>query len=63
MEQDQTARSKWSVEECAGLNVTRDLFGTRQVKFGGWSSGTWNGLTWLTLISDQGSFIEIRKIR
>jgi hypothetical protein len=49
-------RSKFSVEDCARLNVTRDLFSTGRVKFDGRSSGTWNGVTWRTLVSDQGSF-------
>ena len=35
IEQDQTARSKWAVKECARLNVTRDLFRTGQIVFGG----------------------------
>jgi hypothetical protein len=34
-------RSKFSVEECSRLNVTRDLFRMGMAKFGGWSSGTW----------------------
>jgi hypothetical protein len=35
IEQNQTARSKWAVKECARLNVTRDLFRTGQIVFGG----------------------------
>jgi hypothetical protein len=55
-------RSKFSVEDCSRLNVTRDLFRTGLAKFGGWSSGEWNGLRWRTLVSANGSFIEIGNV-
>jgi hypothetical protein len=53
-------RSKFSVEEAP---ASRDLFGTSQVRFDGWSFGQWDGLTWRTLVSANGSFIEIGKTR
>jgi hypothetical protein len=47
------------VEDCYSLNIQRDLFRERLLKFDALTEGTWNGLRWRVLLSETGSFIDI----
>jgi hypothetical protein len=55
---DTSMSHRVTVEDCARFNVQRELFRTRRLRFDAMTEGTWRGLTWRTLLSPSGSFIE-----
>src|SRR5579871_6735134 len=55
----QSGDDKLCVEACLLFDAQREVFRTGRVRFDAVTCGTWNGIRWLVVLSERGSYLEM----